>query len=113
MFLLGLLVLRMPRNVLQTLACAIKLDMTDLVAKCTSYMIRTCNANNALLHYSIAENNNLQVTARRLFYFVVDNFDQIFTGQHIVHMSAERLEKILQSNDLHVNREVDVFDVSS
>lgn len=95
----------------QMLACAKKLDMTDLIAKCSAYLIRTCNTRNALLHYAIAENNKLSTIGKHIFDFIVDHFADISVSRQMDYLPVDTLTAILKSDRLGVKREVDVFNV--
>ena len=85
--------------------------MSELISRCVSYLINKCNTKNALLHYSIAENNNLPIVSKRIFKFIVGNFLDVAAGPHIEYLPGDRLNAILASDHLRVQREVDVFDV--
>jgi hypothetical protein len=93
-------------------ACAKMLDMTDLIARCSAYLVRTCNTRNALLHYAIAENNKLPTISKQIFDFIVDHFAEISLSRRMNYLPVDTLKVILKSDRLGVKREVEVFNVS-
>lgn len=65
--------------------------MTQL---CVDYL-SNLNVNNAVLHYSVAENNALWDVRDRAFAFIVDRFAAVSKRRHFLHLPHDRLARIV------------------
>jgi len=98
-------------HVWQVLSCASELGIGEVVRECMLYLIQNCNADNAVLHYSIAENNKLPELSESVLRFIFDRFSEIATSEHFLYIPAERLRMILIDDQLCARNELEIFDV--
>ena len=75
------------------------------------YLVQNCNADNAVLHYSIAENNKLPELSESVLQFIFDRFSEIAVSEHFMYIPAERLRTILNDDQLCARNELEIFDV--
>jgi len=99
------------RFCLQVLSCANELGLNEVVRECMLYLVQNCNADNAVLHYSIAENNKLPELSESVLQFIFDRFSEIAGGEHFIYIPAERLRTILNDDQLCARNELEIFDV--
>jgi len=94
------------------LSCANELGINEVVRECMLYLVQHCNADNAVLHYSIAENNELPQLRESMLAFIFDRFSEIASGDNFIYIPAERLRMILSDDQLCARNELEIFDVS-
>jgi len=92
----------------QVLSCATKLGLDIIVHMCMDYLTKV-DIDNAVLHYSIAENNTLKEIRDNIIKFLLEQFSAVSKTKHFVYMPFERLIAILRDENLCVDDEVDVF----
>lgn len=90
------------------MACANELAIDVVIQLCLDYL-SAFDVNNAILHYSIAENNGLNEIRDKAFIFIVDNFTDVSFTRHFLYLPFERVMKIVSDKNLCVNSELDVF----
>jgi len=90
------------------LSCATELGLDIIVEMCMSYLEQV-DVENAVLHYSIAENNALKELKEVVLDFLLSNFSEVSKTKHFVYMPFERLLAILKDDELCVEEEIDVF----
>ena len=98
--------------VLQVLSCASELGIGEVVRECMLYLVQNCSADNAVLHYSIAENNKLPEISESMLRFILDRFSEVAASQHFLYIPADRLRTILDDDQLCASNELEIFDVS-
>jgi len=98
-------------HVLQVLSCASELGINEVVRECMLYLVQNCNPDNAVLHYSIAENNQLPELSQSVLQFIFDRFSEIAVSQHFLYIPADRLRTILDDDQLCAKNELEIFDV--
>ena len=96
---------------LQVLSCANELGIGEVVRECMLYLMQHCNADNAVLHYSIAENNQLPQLRESMLQFIFDRFSEIAASEHFMYIPVERLYSILNDDQLCARNELEIFDV--
>jgi len=96
---------------MQVLSCANELGIGEVVRECMMYMVGHCNADNAMLHYSIAENNQLPQLRESMLEFIFDRFSEIAAKEQFLYVPAEKLRAILSSDELCARNELEIFDV--
>ena len=92
----------------QALSCANQLGMDVVVHVCVDYL-RHVSVENAILHYSVAENNRLSDLRDQIHDFILDNFAEVAGGKHFLYVPYERLRSLLCDDSLCVDDELDVF----
>lgn len=93
------------------LSCANELGINEVVRECMLYLVQNCNADNAVLHYSIAENNKLPELSESMLQFIFDRFSEIAVSEHFMYIPSERLRTILDDDQLCARNELEIFDV--
>ena len=63
------------------LSCANELGISEVVRECMAYLVQNCSADNAVLHYSIAENNKLPELSQSVLNFIFDR-SSVVTSTH-------------------------------
>lgn len=92
----------------QVVSCAIKLGLDIVVHMCMDYLAKV-DVDNAVLHFSIAENNSMKDLRDKLRAYILDNFSTVSQTKHFVYMPLERLLGLLKDENLYVDSEMDVF----
>jgi len=92
-------------------SCANELGLSEVVAECMRYMVDHCNADNAVLHYSIADTNQLPQLRESVLQFIYDKFSEVAGNEQFLHVPAARLRTILSSDQLCARNELEIFDV--
>jgi len=95
----------------QVLSCANELGINEVVRECMLYLVQQCNADNAVLHYSIAENNKLPELSQSMLKFIYDRFSEIAVSEHFMYIPAEKLRTIIDDDQLCAKNELEIFDV--
>ena len=89
-------------------ACARQLDLTVVVQICEDYLVDTCDADNIILHYSVAANNDLTEIRDRFQNIIAQGFNEIYKHKHFPFLPIDRLVAILTSTFL-CSPELDIF----
>ena len=95
----------------QVLSCANELGISEVVRECMAYMVRRCNADTAVLHYSVAESNQLPQLRDSMLHFIYDRFSEVAANEQLMYVPADRLRTILASDELCARNELEIFDV--
>ena len=74
-------------------------------------MVEYCSADNAMLHYSIADSQQLPQLRDSVLRFIEDKFSEVAGHQQFLHVPAHRLQAILCSDQLCARNELEIFDV--
>lgn len=90
------------------MACANELGIDLIIQVCMDYL-GNLDVNNAILHYSIAENNSLNDIRDKAYVFILDNFPEVSFTRHFLYLPFERVLKIVSNENLCINTELDVF----
>lgn len=90
------------------MAGANELGIEVIIQLCLDYL-NDFDVNNAILHYSIAENNSLNDVRDKAFIFILDNFTEVSFTRHFLYLPFERIIKIVKNENLCANSELDVF----
>jgi len=101
----------MCETVTQVLTCASELGITEVVRECMLYLVQKCSTSNAVLHYSIAEKNQLPELRQSILHFIFDRFSEIAASDQFMYIPAERLRAILSDDQLCARNELEIFDV--
>ena len=89
-------------------SCARQLDLTVVVQICEDYLVDTCDADNIILHYSVAANNDLTEIRDRFQNIIAQGFNEIYKHKHFPFLPVDRLVAILTSAVL-CSPELDIF----
>ncbi|ESO09852.1 hypothetical protein HELRODRAFT_167671 [Helobdella robusta] len=85
--------------------CAKQLDLPIILDVCSDYLVQAADAENIILHYSVAANNELEEIKEQLLTVIAKSFDEIHSHPHFYLLPFDRLHEILK------NKNFDTFDL--
>lgn len=91
------------------LIAASYLQMPKLVAKCIDYFKETMNASNCLVIWTLAEQYQVAALKKWSEAFIVRKFKEVAKSAEFLELNDIQLDTILNSSELNVEHEEDVF----
>ncbi|XP_049312334.1 kelch-like protein 17 isoform X17 [Bactrocera dorsalis] len=97
-------------NVGAMLKAAIRLQLDDAITRCVEYLM--AHIDEYTLHdaYMLERETRCEILKRKFIEYEIKNFMEISQSDEFLNFDVERLQRILESDNLNITREEDAFD---
>ncbi|XP_049318053.1 kelch-like protein 17 isoform X2 [Bactrocera dorsalis] len=97
-------------NVGAMLKAALILQLDDVTSSCVDFLITNINDYTLQAAYTLERETQCERLKQKLIEYEIKNFMEISRGVEFLSFDVEKLQRILESDNLHITREEDAYD---
>ncbi|XP_050340989.1 kelch-like protein 17 [Bactrocera neohumeralis] len=97
-------------NVSAMLKAAIVLKLDDVITSCVDYLIAHINKFTLQAAYALERESRCEHLMQKIIEYETQNFVEISKSDEFLNFDFEKLQRILESDNLNITREEDAFD---